>query len=142
MANTSATYQLPSPRCLTRVIHKRLRFHEKCLKLLSKGQEVGPLTEKRQDKNSKRTRQKNERGDRKEKSDDNPAIPDWGEREGGKGGEGGRVRLDIPVIRKKLPNKKAKNYILTISKTSAILASLCDGKSFSTETLKNTKIVH
>ena len=41
------------------------------------GTENGPLAEKRQDRKSKRTRQKN-RGDRKGKSNDSPEISDRG----------------------------------------------------------------
>ena len=41
----------------------------------NKSQENEPLTEKLQDKKSKRTRQKNERGDRKKESNTSPEIP-------------------------------------------------------------------
>ena len=40
---------------------------------------VGQQAEKRKDRKSNRTRQKNKRGDSKVESNDRPEIPDWGE---------------------------------------------------------------
>ena len=78
MANTSAIWQqaahtiyyLLSPSCSTRAIQKSLTLINKtCLRVFwrekKKSQENRPLAEKRQDRKSKRTRQKNKRGDRK-----------------------------------------------------------------------------
>ena len=71
------TYQLSSPNCSTRAIQKSLTLNETYLSFLEKHQENGPLAEKLQDKNRKRTRQKkNKRGDRKGESNDSPEIPD------------------------------------------------------------------
>ena len=71
MANTNAiwqqvahtTYQLSSPSCSTRAIQKSLTLNEKYLSFPEKQKrpENGPLAEKRQDRKSKRTRQKNTR---------------------------------------------------------------------------------
>ena len=44
--------------------------------LKEKNQENGPLAEKGQDRENKRTRQKNKRGDTKGESNDSPEIPD------------------------------------------------------------------
>ena len=67
MANTSAiwqqaahtTYQLLSPSCSTRSIQKSLTLNkQKIDSFLEKRQKNGSLAEKRQDRKSKRTRQK------------------------------------------------------------------------------------
>ena len=66
MTNTSAIRQqaahtnlLSSPSCSTRAIQKSLTLNEKYLRVFwEKSQENGPLAEKRQDRKSKRIRQK------------------------------------------------------------------------------------
>ena len=63
------------PSCSTRAIQKSLTRNEKCLRVFwKKSQKNGPLAEKN-DRKSKRTRQK-KTGDRKGESDDSPEIPD------------------------------------------------------------------
>ena len=69
-------YQLSSPSCATRAIQKSLTLNQKCLRTFwKKSQGNGPLATKLQDRNGKRTRQKNKRGDKKEESNDSPEIP-------------------------------------------------------------------
>ena len=65
-ANTSAiwqqaahtTYQLSSPSRSTRAIQKSPTYNQNKLSFLEKSQENGPLAEKWQERNSKRTREK------------------------------------------------------------------------------------
>ena len=90
MANTSAIwlqaahtiYYLLSPSCSTRALQKSVTLNKTCLRVFwreKKSQENRPLAEKRQDRKSKRTRQKNKRGDRKGESNERAKIPDKGE---------------------------------------------------------------
>ena len=86
MANTSAiwqqaahtTYQLSSPSCSTRAIHKSLTLNKKYLRvLLEKSQENGSLAEKWQDEKGRRPRQKKTREEiRKGNQMTSPEISD------------------------------------------------------------------
>ena len=91
-----STYHQPSssPTCYTRAMPKSLFLNKKMIKnvFLKNIRKMGKKAQKRQDRDSNASRQKNKTGNSKVESNDSPEIPDSG---------------DIPSLPSKEGNRKA-----------------------------------